>query len=351
MALFSIENIGLAGISVAVPRNKESNLDYDRISEKERKLLIKTTGIEERRIAPKGMTTSDLCFEAAEKLIEMLDWHKKEIQIAIFVSQSPDYYLPATAVILQDRLALSTECIAFDINLGCSGYVYGLSVIYSMMASFGLGKGLLMVGDTSSITCSVDDKSTYPIFGDAGSVTAVELNKKSGRTYFNLKSDGSGHQAIIIPDGCGRNYYSEKSFEKEIISNDIKRSGLNIKLNGIDIFNFSVTKVPLLIKELLDYSGTQMDDYHYIIFHQANLLIIETIRKLLGFTPEKVPYSLSKYGNTSSASIPLTIVSKIHDEIMTKPLTILLAGFGVGLSWGAVALKTQMPVCPPVIEI
>jgi len=351
MALFSIESIGLAGICAAVPRNEESNLNYDRISERERKLLIKTTGIEKRRIAPKGLTTSDLCFEAAKKLIEMLDWYKKEIQIAIFISQSPDYYLPATAIILQDRLALSKQCLAFDINLGCSGYVYGLSVIYGMMASFGLKKGLLMVGDISSRSCSIDDKSTYPIFGDAGSATAIELNKENGRTYFNLKSDGADHQAIMIPDGGCRNWYSEKSFEKETISKDIKRNRLEIKINGLDIFNFSVIKVPLLIRELLDYSGTQVDDYHYFIFHQANRLIVETIRKKLAIAPEKVPYSLSKYGNTSSASIPLTIVSKISDEIMTKPLTILLSGFGVGLSWGAVVLKTQMPVCLPVIEI
>ena len=135
------------------------------------------------------------------------------------------------------------------------------------------------------------------------------------------------------------------------MANGIKRNRLEIQLSGLDIYNFSVTKVPDSIRELLDYSDTRMEDYRYFIFHQANKLILETIRKKLAIAPEKVPYSISKYGNTSSASIPLTIVSEIRNEITTKPLTMLLSGFGVGFSWGVVALKTRMPVCPPVIEI
>jgi 3-oxoacyl-[acyl-carrier-protein] synthase-3 len=351
MALFSIKHIRLAGICAVVPGKTESNLDYDSITTEERQRLIKYVGIERRRVAPDGITTSDLCFEAADNLIRKLGWDTAEIQIVIFVSQSPDYYLPATAVILQDRLGLSRNCLAFDINLGCSGYVYGLSVISAMMTGSGIRKGLLLTGDISSRYCSKEDKSTYPMFGDAGSATAIELNDDQEACHFNLMSDGSSHQAIIVPDGGCRNWFSETSLMKADISKGIKRSRLDLALNGIDVFNFSINRVPKLIKELLDFSETEIDDYDYFVFHQANRLINETIRKKLAIDPEKLPYSISEFGNTSSASIPLTIVSQINEDFETRPLSMLLCGFGVGLSWGAVALKTRMPKCLPVIEV
>ena len=133
MSTFSIENVKIAGIAACVPKKMESNLDYDWISEQEQKLLIKTTGIKERRIAEKGVATSDLCFESTKQLLKELDWQKEDIGLLIFVSQSRDYFLPATAITLQDRLGLPTSTIAFDVSLGCSGYVYGLSIISSLM--------------------------------------------------------------------------------------------------------------------------------------------------------------------------------------------------------------------------
>ena len=200
MALFSVPNIKIAGISACVPKTSVSNLEYENISLKERELLIKTTGIKERRVADNGVTTSDLCYKAAKKLIEELHWEKEEIEILIFVSQSRDYFLPATAIILQDKLGLPKTTIALDISLGCSGYVNGLSVIASLMTTSKIKKGLLMVGDISTFSLNPKDKSTYPLFGDAGTVTALEYDTKANDLQFNLQSDGSGHETIIIPD-------------------------------------------------------------------------------------------------------------------------------------------------------
>ncbi len=351
MACFSIPNIRIKGIAAAVPQQEVSNWDYEKLTEKERRMLVKTTGVEKRRVAPKGMATSDLCFEAAEQLLEKLEWQKEDIQILIFLSQSRDYYLPATSIILQDRLGLSKSCLAFDIGLGCSGYVYGLSVIGSMMATTGLKKGLLMMGDISSATCSPDDKSTYPLFGDAGTVSAIELDADAPPMHFNLKSDGSGYEAIIIPDGGIRNLVSEQSFEVKQIADGIERCNLNLALDGVDVFNFSITQVHPSIRELYEFANTNTEHYDYFLMHQANKLMNETIRKKLKFEPEKVPYSIAKYGNTSSASIPLTIVSELSDEVSSKPLSLLLSGFGVGLSWGAVSIETAPIVCLPVIEV
>ncbi len=351
MASFSISGVSITGIAAAVPKNSESNLNYNLISEKERQLLIKTTGVENRRIASEGMTTADLCFEAADKLINKLNWKREDIGLLLFVSQSSDYYLPATAIILQDRLTLSTSCMAFDVGLGCSGFVYGLSVVAGLMKSTGIKKALLLAGDVSSIICSKEDKSTYPLFGDAGTATALELTNEATALNFNLNSDGSGHKAIIVPDGGSRNLINTNSLIKKNISEGITKCALNLSLSGIEIFNFSLSKVPQLIHDFLNENNSTINDYDYFVFHQANLLINESIRKKLDLTIEKVPYSIRNYGNTSSASIPLTIVSELNSVIQTKPLSFACVGFGVGLSWGVVSFKTNKIITLPVLEI
>ena len=351
MALFSVPNVKIEGISAAVPKEKFSNWDYDKLTEAERRMLIKTTGVETKRIAPLGLTTSDLCFAAAEKLIEELQWRKEDIQVLVFLSQSPDYYLPATAIILQDRLNLPKSCMAFDIGLGCSGFPYGLSIISSLLSTTGLKKGLLVMGDVSSATCSYDDKSTFPLFGDAGTVTAVSFDDSAVPFSFNLNSDGSGYEAIMIKDGGIRNLISEASLSKVKVSEGIERSSLNLALNGLDVFNFSISRVPEAVREFYDFTHSSERDYDFFIMHQANLLMNETIRKKLKFDSSKVPYSIREYGNTSSASIPLTIVTELGDLVKREKASLLCTGFGVGLSWGVVSIHLDKIVCPPLIEI
>lgn len=351
MASFSIPNIKIAGISACTPKNKESNLDYDWISKQEQQLLIKTTGIENRRIVNDGKTTSDLCYAACKQLLSELKWNTEEIGILIFISQSRDYFLPATAIILQDRLKLPTSTIAFDISLGCSGYVYGLSVISSLMNTTQTKKALLMVGDVSSFSLNKRDKSTYPLFGDAGTVTALELDKGAQPMNFALNSDGSGYDTIIIPDGGVRNPLTNESYIEKEIEKGIWRSNRNLKLDGLNVFNFSITKVHPQIEKLFNECGKNLSDIDYFVFHQANKLIIETIRKKLKIEANKVPYSLKDYGNTSSASIPLTIVTELKNKVISNKLSMLFCGFGVGLSWGSVILETNHIVCPDLIEL
>lgn len=352
MAFFQVPNIRIAGISACVPESEFHNKDYDWIGEKERVTLIKTIGVESKRHAQKGTTTSDLCYESANKLIDELGWNKSEIDLLVFVSQSRDYIIPATAGLLQSRLGLSKSCIAFDISLGCSGYVYGLSVIGSMMATGAIKKGLLLTGDISTLNTSYKDKSAFPLFGDAGTATAVEICKDGAPMKFNLQTDGSGYDAIIIPDGGIRNFADkETSFEYHEISDGIIRNNLNIVLDGIKVFNFSLREVKPNILKLLKEYDISIDDIDYFVFHQANLLMNETIRKQLKLTPEKVPVSLKKYGNTSSASIPLTIVTELSKQVTSTKLNILLSGFGVGLSWGSVQLELDNIVCPPILTL
>ena len=351
MALLSVPHIRLAGISAAVPENKEHNADYYWISKKERESLIKNIGVETRHVAKKGMTTSDLCMVAAEKLLRELKWDRSEIGLLVFVSQSRDYLVPTTACIVQDRLGLSHSCIAFDIGLGCSGYIYGLSIAGAMMQSGAIKKALLMVGDISTLTTTYRDKSTYPLFGDVGTVTALEYDPHAVPMQFNLQTDGSGYQALMIQDGGARNRLSRKSFEFKKISKGIHRTHLHLELNGIEVFNFSLREVVPNIKTLLNHTGQTLDQVDYLVFHQANRLINETLRKMLRVEAEKVPYSLKDYGNTSGASVPLTMIAGLREPLQTKKLRLLLSAFGVGLSWGSVILETNRICCPEVIEV
>ncbi|MGZ3882973.1 MAG: ketoacyl-ACP synthase III [Bacteroidia bacterium] len=353
MGCFAIDKVKIAGISACVPKHSESNSTYTEISEAERKLFIKTTGIESRRMAAPGVTTSDLCFAAAEKLIAELRWKKEDIGLIIFVSQSKDYFLPATSIILQDRLKLSKSTVALDIGLGCSGYINGLFVASGLMRSASIQKALVMVGDISTSSLARSDKSTYPLFGDAGSVTALEITNDPAQApwYFNLYNDGSGYETIIIPDGCVRNPLNEESFKFVKHDEGIVRSRRNLWLNGLDVFTFSIREVPPSVEEILAYSHTAKERIDYFVMHQANLLMNETIRKKLKFPAEAVPYSLADFGNTSSASIPLTIVTKLREKAASSAITLLCSGFGVGLSWGNVILNTDRIVCPELIEI
>jgi 3-oxoacyl-[acyl-carrier-protein] synthase-3 len=351
MAIFQVPGTRISGIASAVPRTEVNNRDWDTITEKERDLFIKTVGVERRRVAPKGMTTSDLCEAAAKKLLEELKWDPNDIEILIFISQSRDYIIPATAGILQEKLGLPKSCLAFDISLGCSGYVYGLSVIASQMGTAGIQKGLLMVGDVSTQTTSPHDKSTFPLFGDGGTVTALELDPSAPPMCFNLQTDGKGYKAIIIPDGGIRNLVTPDSFIEEKFNEGIVRDRLKIALDGMEVFQFSLREVPPNIRSVIDFSGRYVENIDYFVLHQANKLMNESIRKKLGIPAEKCPYSIGEYGNTSSASIPLTISHALREPLEKGKASLVLSGFGVGLSWGSVYLETDRIACPEIIEL
>jgi 3-oxoacyl-[acyl-carrier-protein] synthase-3 len=354
MGFITVPHVRIAGMAGAIPTNEISNYDYDWISEKDRELLIKTTGVEKRRIVPgkNTLTTSDFCMAAANRLIEELAWARNEIDILIFVSQSRDYMLPQTSTILQDQLGLSHSCLTLDICLGCSAYPYGLSVIASMMQGGTLRKALLMVGDVSSISTNPKDKSAYPLFGDAGTVTALEYEPAAPPMHFHLQSDGSGFDAIIIPEGGLRSFVNpDTSFTETLIEEGIVRTPIELVLDGQKIFLFSLREVAPNIRELLAYAQKEIEEVDYLVLHQANRLINETIRKKMKMPAEKVPYTIHKIGNTSCASIPITMIMELADQLRTGRCRHVLSGFGVGLSWGSAYIETDRIVVLPVVEL
>lgn len=351
MAFLNVRNVKIAGLSACTPSKSEENRGlnvFDSLEDSEK--FIASTGVERRRLANDQTTTADMCFHAAEKLIHDLKWEKESIECLIFVTQTADYILPASSCILQERLKLPEECYTLDISLGCSGWVYGMSVISSLLSSGSMKRGLLLCGDTTLKPVSKSDKSAYPLFGDAGTATALEYSENE-MMNFHLATDGSGYEAIIIPDGGYRNPFSKSSLEYEEIEKGISRNKLQTILNGMDVFSFGITKAPQTIKKLIGSLDISVDNVDYFSFHQANLFMNEKIRKKLKLSVDQVPYSLKNFGNTSSASIPITMITELKDDLKRKKLKHIGCGFGVGLSWGSVYFETDKIIVSDLIEI
>lgn len=344
MSFLKFNNSRIVGMSAGVPRHVESTISTtDKYAAEDYK---ETTGIEEKRVSNE-FTTSDLCRGAAEALLDRLGWERGSVDCLIFVSQTPDYILPATSCVLHGKLGLKRSCMCLDIGLGCSGWVYGLSVALSLMEQGTIKRLLLLAGDARKQAAEEHDH----LFGYAGSATAIEYDpKKSRPIYMDLGSDGTGYDAIIRPGGGTRNQFNAHSLDLEECEDGRKRHSIQTRMKGMDVFAFGITTVPKSIKQLANHFELDIADYDYFVFHQASKMMNETIRKKLKLSEEKVPTSLRKFGNTSSASIPLTIVTQLHDR-MEAEKNIIACGFGVGLSWGTVAFRTEDLVIAPLVEL
>lgn len=332
MAFLEFKNVRISGISAGVPKHVEYNQDYPYFEEGEAEKYIASTSIRERRIADPGVCSSDLCYSAAERLIKDLGWDKSEIECLLFVSQTADYILPATSCILQERLGLPESCYAMDISLGCSGWVYGLSVITSLLSSGQIKKGLLLSGEICHLQSSPLDKSAYPLFGDAGTATALEYQDGYEPVRFHFSTDGSGYEAIIIRDGGYRHPFDNQSLDVYTTPEGLRRTRLNTEMDGMSVFSFGITKAPQSFNLLMERFSLDRESLDYFVMHQANYFMNNKIRKKLKLPEEKVPYSMPLFGNTSSASIPLTLVTAC--SLRTRRSKISVCGFGVGLSWG-----------------
>lgn len=326
MASCNLKNIRIAGVCTALPDRKTSLKDLDiGMDDRAKKRFMKNTGVDIRYLSESQQCTSDLCYVAAEELLKKKDINKTSIDALIYVSQNPDYLRPATAIIMQARLGLSKECLAFDINLGCSGYIYGLYVAATMLTSGTVNRVLLLAGDVNhNIT------EDY-LFGDAGSATVIEHGEYNMDAL--LRSDGFGYQAIIAPVGGQRHPFYPGYDPIEAAP----------RMFGADVFQFSITEVPQMIKDFFATFDVGIDDFDFFVMHQANLMILEQIRKKIEIPVEKFPISIGKYGNVSSASVPLALT----DLCPTLPIgeySMFMSGFGIGLSWGAVSIKLESDV-------
>lgn len=354
MAFFEVKHVAIKGVAAAVPQRREYNKDFPKLTEEQLEQYIKTVGVQERRCAihDGSLCTSDLCYEAAEKLLLKLGWNRAEINLLIFVSHTQDYKLPSTACILQNRLRLSKETMAFDVPLGCSGFVYGLGVAGSLVSQGYIKKALLLVGNTQSVYASPEDKSTALLFGDAGSAVALEYDEQEQESIkFHYQTDGAGYENLIVPDGGCRHPFSEHSAEMEDFDEGIRRSRLHEKMDGGAVFTFAFFNVPKSLNALMKEYAIDAEKVDYLLLHQANYFLLDGIRKKLKFPKEKAPNNIDRFGNTSGTSIPLLMVTELHDVLQKQKVSLLCCGFGVGLSLGSAYLTTDHIVVPELIEV
>ncbi len=352
MSLISFNNVGISGLAAAVPSGVIHNYQHDEWFKKEDvKEVVDKIGVKERRFVDDKTCSSDLCYAAAEDLFTGMEINRDEIDLLIFISQTPDYRMPATSILLQERLKLSRSTIAFDINLGCSAFLYGLTLAYSMISSGTVKKALILNGETRSKVYSQKDRKTAFLFGDAGVAALVEGGSKFGRSWFSLNSDGARESLIKIPAGGYRNMSSSESVKEKVVDEyGNMRSDEQGYMNGADVFNFVIREVPKDYKRLIEYSGIDVSTIDYFVFHQANSYINGFLAKKMKLPIEKIPSTIEKYGNTSSVSIPLTIVSELNKDLNDHK-RLLLSGFGVGLSWGTAVLDVDGCYIGEIIEL
>jgi len=293
--------------------------------------IEKKVGIRERHIVKEDETALDLALEAGKKILKNYD--KDKVDFLIFCTQSPDYYLPTSACILQDKLGFKTNIGAFDFNLGCSGFVYGLALAKSLIASKIATNILLITSETYTKYIHPKDKSNRTIFGDAAAAVIIEKSEKEQIGEFALGTDGSGYKNLIVPNGGLRNRYDSNAKEIDDGSGSI-RTDNNLYMNGPEIFNFTIKAVPKVVAEILEKNNTTLKDIDYLIFHQANKYINEYLRKKIGIPKEKYYLDLLHTGNTVANTIPIAIKNSLDNKIIKKGNKVLLAGFGVGYSWG-----------------
>lgn len=352
MANWTINNIKITGVSAAVPKEIVETKDFDFFSAEEAATFDKTVGIKKRYIAPDNICASDLCYAAAEKLLEELNWERDSIGVLIFASVTGDYKTPPTSCILQDRLGLPESTFTLDVPMGCCGFMYAMTVAGNLLTTGNVKRALILVGDTALRMGSMKDKSRVPLFGDGGTATAIEYDSTAEPILVEFETYGKGYEALITPHGGFRNPITPESFEYEDFGNGIVRAPMHTLINGMDVFSFAISKPPKSIVSFMERHQIDKDkDVDFFLIHQANKMIVDRIVKKLKFNPEKTPYDLEEFGNLGGASIPTLMVARIQEELKIKPTTLLMSSFGLGLTWATMFMKTTPMVIPELVKI
>lgn len=349
MTVIRYNNVGIKAISACVPKRIASNYELNNLFPSDYlDKLIHSIGIKEKRIADEDVCASDLCFKAATQLMKDNNIEPGSIDLLLFLSQTPDYIVPATSPILQYRLGLPDTTACLDISLACSGFIYALSTAFAYASSSGINRVLLLVGDTFSKIVNPLDKVNYPLYGDAGTACLIEKGEYD-ESCFILTSGGEGAEVVTVPYGGYRNPVTADSLiSKEREEGNFRRD-IDITMDGMSTFNHAVSVLPKGIKQILQETGHTAEEIDYLISHQANKFMIDFIVKRIKFDPAKVPFCLSKYGNTSSPSVPLTIASELEGKLDGEK-KIVLSAIGAGWTVATAFMTTKDVYVSPVTE-
>ncbi|WAC47487.1 ketoacyl-ACP synthase III [Asticcacaulis sp. SL142] len=334
MATFVTRAPALRGIVTAMPSHQESNHDLSGLFGEEMVgKIIGATGIETRPVSD-GLLISDMAVAAAQNLMDGLGWDKDSIDLLVLVTQTPDYPLPATSYVVHGRLGLPMTTATLDLRLGCSGFVYGLSVISSMMAAGGLKRALLIGGDVINTMIADDDRALRLLFGDAVAATALEASDDDHQIGFDLGADGSGAPHLISETGGVAHPGDPRLY-----------------MDGARVLSFSLRQVAPSVARALAAVNMAADDMDHVILHQANAMMIQSLAKKIGLRDEQVVEVVRDYGNTGPASIPLAMCETFHQVTSQAPVNLLLSGFGVGWSWASAVWRTPKPCYCDILRL
>lgn len=343
--IVQVNGSAIAGVVSCLPVRRVTNAHFeDQFGAAAVKDVVKMIGVENRYWTDERTSTRDLCAKAARHLLQQLDWPAGSVDALIFVSQTPDFRLPASACALQADLDLSSACIAFDVNLGCSGYPYALWLGMTMVQTGAANRVLLAVGDTISKIVDPKDRSTALLFGDAGTVTALEAAEGKQATFL-MGTDGRGAKNLIVPRGGFKDYS---------ICGDVRLTDKTadcLYMDGGEIFNFTLKSVPALISETISASGRTLDEHDGFLLHQANMFMLKHLAKKAKISADKVPINIDQYGNTSCASIPLLMTTGLKDRLTNESMRLGMFGFGVGYSWAGASIDVGPLKCVETIQL
>lgn len=354
MPVQKIGSVKVTGMAAAVPSRVVEIGTWNSLkSEAERTRYIEQVGIERLHRHAGNLCCSDLCQKSAEMLIDKLGWSAQDIDLLVYAAVARDYVQPPTACVLHGKMGLKKDCACFDIPQGCSGWAYGMAVACGMMQGGGIRRALLLAGDAEPMGQEFPTRSDMPMFGDAGTATALEYDDAAPPMLVCTQTDGSGYEAIIRRDGGDRSPAQASSLEMFRDKFGHFHRAIDKEMDGPKVFSFSISQVPQFLKRIAGAAGVQIAELDYVILHQANGMINKHLINKLGIPKEKTPSSLRNYGNTSAASIPLTICSQIPPSTWEKEreYSMLACGFGVGFSLGAVLFQFSRPTIFPLIQL
>lgn len=341
MSLSRIQGFRIAGVSTCVPPAVVDNLDLgEAYGAADVRKVVSMAGVRYRHVVKDGLTSVDLCTDAARALLDKLGWMPESVTGLIMVTQSPDYFLPSSACIVHARLGLGVHCAAFDVGLGCSGYPYGLYLAATMLKGGGHQRILMLHGETPSRFPHPDDHATTLLFGDAGSATALEASDDpADEGSFGLYTDGAGAQGLIIKGGGFRD------------PNPADPRDRCVFMDGAAIFNFTIKRVPAMVEEALAFSGKRVEDIDAYLFHQSNRFIMKHLMKKCGLPDASVPFTIEETGNCGGPSVAVTLTKSLAGR-EARDHTLMLLGYGVGLSWSSavVRLGPGVPLLHRVME-
>lgn len=352
MAYLSINNVSIRGIAACVPHHVEENASLPFYAPGEAVQIIDAIGIERRHVATPDIVVSDLCCKAASQLITSLGWDINSIDLLALITQNPDYLNHPTSFVVHERMEMPESTMCIDYFHGCPGWVTTLSSVASMVSNGSIKRAILIDGDTVSKDQGAANREERPLFGDGATATALEYCKGAPAMFFNVGTQSDGGKALARLQGGYRHPYTLETLRAELERlAGTSHDNDTYKMDSMDVFSFAITKVPKALKRLCSEFNITIEDVDNLVLHQANKMIVDSIAKRLKVSSEKVPTSLKEFGNTTSASIPLTMATTKADQYRNEKLKSLVCGFGTGLAWAAAYFETENLVIPELLYI